>query len=183
MKYMNLQMFAEVVKGKKIVWLYRVHEDAATVDGATLAFATEDALSVSADADSTQTKDGVVRTPAQPELEKTGTSLFMKGDETPDTYRKAMLDNKLFDLWRADLEQPVTGQENKFKGTYYQGYLTSFEETANAEDFVEFSWTFGINGKGADGDVTVTTEQQEAAAYVFVDTPRGATGATGATGA
>ena len=175
----NLQLFAEAVQGKKVVYLYRVHEDAATVDGATLAFTTENSLSIDVDADSTQTKDGSIRTPASPEIEIESTSIFKKGDDTIETYKKAMLDNKLFDIWRANLEAPGTGN-NKFKGTYYQGYLTSFEETANAEDFVEYGLTFGINGKGADGDVTVTTEQQEAANYSFIDTPKGATGATGA---
>ena len=175
-----MQLFAEAVKGTKVVWLYRVHEEAATVDGAVLAFTTEDSLSIGADADSTQTKDGVIRTPAEPELEKTGTSIFMQGDPTIDKYKNACLNNKLMDIWRADLTQPVNGEDDQFAGTYYQGYLTSFEETANAEDFVEISLTFGINGKGADGNVTVDAEQQEAASYVFIDTPKGATGATGA---
>lgn len=183
MHEMKLQLFAEAVKGKKIVWLYRPHENLATEDGAVLAFTTEDSFSIGADADSTQTKDGVIRTPSEPALEKTGTSIFMKGDPTIDEYKDACLNNKLMDIWRADLTQPVVGAgDNKFKGTYYQGYLTSFEETANAEDFVEISLTFGINGKGADGSVTVTTEQQEAASYVFIDTPKGSTGSTGATG-
>lgn len=183
MHNMILQLFAEAVKGTKIVWLYRIHDNNATDDGAVLAFSTEDSFSVSADADSTQTKDGVIRTPAEPELEKTGTSIFKKDDDTLEKFKTAMLNNKLFDIWRADLTQPVQGQTNKYKGTYYQGYLSSFEETANAEDFVEVSTTFGINGKGADGNVTVTAEQQEAASYVFIDTPKGSTGATGATGA
>ena len=50
--------------------------------------------------------------------------------------------------------------------------MTEFEKTSNAEDMVEISLTFGINGKGVKGDVTVTAEQQEAASYVFVDTPK-----------
>ena len=37
---------------------------------------------------------------------------------------------------------------------------------------VECSLTFGINGSGADGDVTVSVEQQEVAAYVFKDTQK-----------
>ena len=177
MKYINLQQFAEAVSGKKVVYLYRLHEDAATTAGATLAFTTENSLSAEVDADSTQTKDGTIRTPAAPEITTSSTSIFKKGDPVIDKYKNAMLNSKLFDIWRANLEDPGTGN-NKFKGTYYQGYLTSFEETANAEDFVEITLEFGINGKGADGDVTVTVDQQEAAAYVFADTP--ATGATGA---
>ena len=41
MKRMDLQLFAEAVSGKKIVYLYRLLKDAATSDGTTLAFTTE----------------------------------------------------------------------------------------------------------------------------------------------
>jgi hypothetical protein len=73
-------------------------------------------------------------------------------------------------LWEANLEEPASEGGNKFKGAYYQGYLTELEKTSNAEDFVECSLTFGINGAGVKGDVTVTAEQQEIANYVFADT-------------
>lgn len=63
----------------------------------------------------------------------------------------------------------------KYKGMYFQGYLTELEKTSGAEDMVEMSLTFGINGNGKRGNVTVTAEQQEVADYVFTDTP--ATGA------
>ena len=41
MKKINLQMFAEAVSGKKLVYLYRILSKAAETDGATLAFTTE----------------------------------------------------------------------------------------------------------------------------------------------
>ena len=37
----DLQKFAEAVQGKKIVYLYRILENAAAKDGAALAFTTE----------------------------------------------------------------------------------------------------------------------------------------------
>ncbi len=55
---------------------------------------------------------------------------------------------------------------------YFQGYLTELEKTSNAEDMVEVSLTFGINGSGARGNVTVSAEQQEIASYVFKDTKK-----------
>lgn len=168
---MKLQRFAQAVQGKKIVYLYRVHENAATTDGAVIAFTTENSRSVSVDADSTVTKDGTIRTPSEPEIEITASSILAKGDTFIDTLESAMKDSKLMDIWEANLEEAGTGA-NKFKGTYYQGYLTELEKSSNAEDFVEIELTFGINGKGATGDVTVTAEQQEAASYVFVDTPK-----------
>ena len=58
---------------------------------------------------------------------------------------------------------------NKFKGMYFQGYLTEFEIISSADENVEVSLTFGVNGSGKRGDVTVTAQQQEVAAYVFKD--------------
>lgn len=174
MRKFNLQMFddpKEAVKGKKIVYLYRIYDNRATQDGAVLAFTTENGRSVSKDADTTATKDGSIRTPGEAEIEISATSILAKGDTMIDSLEEAMLTDKLMEIWEANLEEAGTGN-NKFKGRYYQGYLTSFEKNSNAEDFVEISLTFGINGIGATGEVTVTAAQQEAAAYVFADTPK-----------
>ena len=152
----GLQIFAEAVQGKKLVYLYRI------ANGRTK----------SKDADSTATKDGSVRTPGTSETEITATSILAKGDKLIDELEEAMDDDELMEIWEANLDEPAEEGENKFKGRYFQGYLTEFEKTSSAEDFVECSLTFGINGSGASGDVTVTVEQQEVAAYVFKDTQK-----------
>lgn len=172
-KNFNLQMFAEAVSGKNKTFLFRVLKDAATKAGTNIAFVTEDSLSISKDADSTATKDGNIRTPGDAEIEASVTSILKKGDTVISDLKKAMLNDELLEIWRVDLSEPASGGSNKFKGTYYQGYLTEFEETASAEEYVECSLTFGINGKGADGEITVTKEQQEMAAYVFKDSTVG----------
>lgn len=172
MKKMNLQLFAEAVKGTKMVYLYRILEEASTNDAMTIAFATEDGLTMSKDADTTATKDGSIRTPGAIEVEKTGTSILAKGDEMYDKLKAAMVNDKLVEIWEANLDEPVSESTNQFKGTYYQGYLTEFEKTSNAEDHVEVSTTFAINGTGADGNVTITAEQQEVAQYAFKDTQK-----------
>lgn len=163
---------AEAVKGDKLIYLYRVLEDAATEGAKTIMFSTEDGISMSKDADTVATKDGSIRVPGALEIEKTGTSLLAKGDTMYDKLKAAMVEDKIVEIWEANLAEPVGQGANKFKGTYYQGYLTEFEKTSNAEDHVEVSTTFAINGTGVDGDVTVTTEQQEIAAYVFKDTAK-----------
>lgn len=168
----GLQIFAEAVQGKKLVYLYRIASKEATVDGATLAFTTENGRTKSKDADSTATKDGSIRTPGTSETEITATSILAKGDKLIDELEEAMDDDELMEIWEANLDEPAEEGENKFKGRYFQGYLTEFEKTSSAEDFVECSLTFGINGSGAPGDVTVTVEQQEVAAYVFKDTQK-----------
>lgn len=172
MKRMNLQLFAEAVSGKKIVYQYRLLKDAATSDGTTLAFTTENGRTKSKDADSTATKDGSIRTPGTAEVEITATSILAKGDKMVEKLENAMDNDELIEIWEANLEEPAESGENKFKGMYFQGYLTELEKTSSAEDFVECSLTFGINGTGKKGDVTVTVEQQEIAEYVFTDTQK-----------
>ena len=172
MKKMNLQLFAEAVQGKKIVYLYRIASKASTTDGATLAFTTENSRTKSKDADSTETKDGSIRTPGATEVEITATSILAKGDTMIDDLEAAMDADELIEIWEANLSEPIAESTNQFKGMYFQGYITEMEKTSNAEDMVEVSLTFGINGSGKTGNVTVTTEQQEVAAYVFKDTTK-----------
>lgn len=169
---MNLQIFAEAVQGKKIVYLYRVLDEAATTDAVAMAFVTENTRTKSKDADSTATKDGAIRTPGASEVEITATSILAKGDKLFDKLENAMDNDKLIEIWEANLDEPAEAGENKFAGRYYQGYLTEFELSSSAEDFVEVSTTFAINGSGVKGDVTVSVEQQEMANYVFTDTAK-----------
>ncbi len=169
-KRFDLQLFAEAVQGKKMVYLYRILEEAATADGALLAFTTENGRTKSKDADSTATKDGSIRTPGVAESEITATSILSKGDTMVDKLEAAMDNDKIIEIWEVNLMEPAESGDNKFKGKYFQGYLTDFEKTSEAEDYVEISLTFGLNGDGKDGDVTVTSAQQEIADYAFTDT-------------
>lgn len=167
----NLQLFAEAVQGKKIVYLFRIKEESASADGAVLAFTTENTRTKSKDADSTMTKDGAVRTPGAAEVEITATTLLAKGDTMIDKLEDALDSDKLIEIWEANLAEPA-GDNNKFAGRYFQGYLTELERSSNAEDNVEISLTFGINGNGVKGDVTVSADQQALAEYVFADTAK-----------
>lgn len=170
MNLYRLQLFAEAVAGKKIVYLYRIAKDAATKAAWQIAFATENGRTKSKDADATATKDGSIRTPGTAETEITATSILSKGDTNIDALEDAMDSDELIEIWEANLDEPASAGQNKFRGMYFQGYITEFEKTTNAEDNAEISLTFGINGSGARGEVTVTAEQQEQAAYVFTDT-------------
>ena len=165
MKKFDLQLFASAVPGKRIVYLFRRLSKQAEEGAWNLAFVTENGRTLSVDADSTA---GV------PEQEVTVTCVLSKGDTRVDETEDAILDGEKFEIWEANLEEAVTGSgnENKFKGIYFQGYGTEFEKNSNAEDMTEISLTFGLEGKGARGNVTVTANQQQQAAYVFTDTPK-----------
>jgi TP901-1 family phage major tail protein len=158
---------AQAVHGKKIIFLYRVL--GSTSDATRIAFTKDNGETISKDGDTTATKDGVVRTPGDAEIEVTTTSILAKGDKIISELREAMLENKLIEVWKANLEEPGIS-EGTYKGTYYQAYLTELEESSPSDDWVEESLTFGINGTGADGDVTVAADQLDEATYVFKDT-------------
>lgn len=171
----DIQMFAEAVQGKRLVYLFRILKDAATSAGALLAFTTENTRTKSKDGDTTVTKDGSIRTSGAVEQEVSATTLLAKDDEMIGKLEDAMDNDELIEIWEVNLDAPAADGENKFAGRYFQGYLTEIEYSSSAEDFVEVSMTYGINGAGVKGDVTVSAEQQEMANYVFADTA--ATGA------
>lgn len=160
------------VTGKNLVYLYRLASEASSQDATRIAFTTEDELSISSDADATATKDGSVRGASVAELEKTCSSLMSNDDPMLPKLKNAILNGSLVEVWEANLDKPVANQTGKFEGTYYQAYLTEFTTSSPADGNVEVSMTFGINGKGADGNVTVSAGQQDDGQYTFVDTPK-----------
>ena len=90
MHVMQLQLFAEAVSGKKIMYLYLILKDAATDDAVAIAFTTENETNITTDADTTATKDGPIRTPNVPEIEISATSVLAKGDTMYDKMKAAM---------------------------------------------------------------------------------------------
>lgn len=157
------------VNAKRLIYLYRIASKAATNGGVALGFVTENERKMSKDADTTTTKDGPIRTPGSPETEITSTSILPKGDTMIDDLKASMKNDDLVECWEVNLDEPAKSADGKFKGTYYQGYITELTCKSSADDMVTIDMTYGANGVGVDGDVTVTAEQQAAADYAFAD--------------
>lgn len=162
---------AEAIAGKKIIYKFRLLENQAKEDAWTLAFTEENENDISIDADSTATKDGAVRTPGVPEIEITATALMAKDDPKVREIKNAALSSKLFEIWEINSEEAGT-TTGKYKATYYQGYCTEWDLSSNAEDNAEIELTFGVNGTGAEGEVSLTTAEIDEAAYAFKDTAK-----------
>lgn len=162
------------IQGKRIIYLYRILKDAATDDAKALAFTTENERTKSRDTDTTETKDGPIRTPGALETEITTTAIFSsESDEMITKLEKAVDDSEKVEIWEVNLDKPGTSDNvGKFAAKYFQGYVTEFGSTSSAEDHAEASLTFGIEGTGTDGYATVSDEQQEIASYVFADTEK-----------
>lgn len=163
-----------VIKGNRIIYLYRILKDAATDDATAVAFTTENNKSKSRDSDTVTTKDGTIRVPGEVETEISATALFAsENDAMIDKLEKALDDGDKVEIWEVNMDKPGTSDNaSKFAAKYFQGYVTNFELSSNSEDHAEASLDFGIEGKDVDGYATVTDEQQELAAYVFKDTSK-----------
>ena len=168
MKKFDLQLFAEAVAGTKFIYLFRILSKAATNNAMAMAFVTENERSKSKDVESTETKDGPVQTPGAVETEISATAILAVGDIMADELEDALDNNEVIEIWEVNLAEPTEG--GKYKGRYFQGYLTEFTLSSSAEEHVEYETTFAVNGTGVKGEVTVSDEQKEVASYVFADT-------------
>lgn len=90
----DLQLFAdavlETVQGSDIVYMYRLLEKASSQAAKGLAFTTENEESMSADSDTTETKDGLVAKAGSVSIEITASSILSKGDTLIDDLTSAL---------------------------------------------------------------------------------------------
>lgn len=162
---------AEAVKGIDIIWLYRILKDAQTEPAFKVAYQTENGLTETKDADATATKDGSIRLPGDLETEGSMTSILAKGDVYIKKLRQAMRKGDKVEFWEINKSEEGTETNvGKFAGTYYQGYVTEYTRDSTAEDLVEVSVSYAMEGEGQDGFCTLTTDQAEVVQYAFRDT-------------
>lgn len=164
---------ASAVQGKRIVYLFRKLSDAAKNAATVMAFVTDNTRSLSKDTETTATKDGDINTPGTLEHTIDCTAILAADDSMAQDMEDAVANGELLEIWEVNLDGPTTS--GKYNGKYFQGYATEWELSSSAEDHAEYSTSFAINGAGVRGEVTVSDEQAEAAAYAFKDTS--ATGA------
>lgn len=168
----NIQLFADdtkTVEGSKIVYLLRVKEDQASEDAGIIAYTTSNSRSVSNGVGTTQTKDGAVVTPGTVEETLSVTAFFAPTDERITKMENALKNNKVIEIWEADLALPKGS--TKYAGTYREGRISSWSLDSPSDGLAELSMEFSLEGGGKTGDVTVS-DSQKAEAYAFKDTTK-----------
>lgn len=164
---------AEAKKGIDVILLYRILKMEKSEAAWKMAFQTEHTNGKSRDADSTATKDGPIQNMSAIEYDFSATSIVAVGDKHVDELDEAFDNEELVEIWEIDKSEKGAGDEiDKYKATYFQGYLSSFSKSPNSEDSVELELEFAINGIGQKGYATLTDEQAEVVAYVFKDTTK-----------
>lgn len=162
----------ETVKGIDRILLFRPISLQGESDANKLAFQTEHEVSKSRDIDGVATKDGMRQSLGELETEISVTSILAKGDDFADTMEDAFDNGEIIEIW--DIDRSAEGSAGKHPATYYQAYATEFTQTPNAEDDVEMSISFSVNGRGQKGEATLTEEQEAVVQYAFTDTTVGA---------
>lgn len=161
----------EALKGIDLILLYRRLSQAEKEVAWKMAFQTEHENSLTRDSDAVVTKDGTVQSLKPVAYDFSATSLVAKGDPHVDEMKTAMIDGELIEIWEINRVEKGTGENaEKYKATYYQAYIGEYTPTSNAEDNVELSMAFAVNGVGQDGYATLTAEQEEVVQYTFKDT-------------
>ena len=156
------------IRGQKIIYLFRKYSERTTTAGLNVAYVSDNSKSISSNADTVATKDGNFSPGQSPEITLSASAYVKKGDELVDKLKSALLNSEMREIWEANLDEAGT-TSGKYKGTYYQGYITGLTLNSTAEEWASYDLEFTINGKGADGDVTVPASIVEESDYVFAD--------------
>lgn len=156
------------IKGDKLVFYYRLLKNEKTKDAMMIGYQTEGGENLSRDSDTTATKSGPIPVPGTLEVELSFTALVEKNGTAEKELKNALYDSEKVEIWLVNLGRPST-EENKYDASYYQGIVSQFEKSADADDFATYATTFKGEGKPQDGYVTVAKEEEEALAYAFRD--------------
>lgn len=160
---------ATAINGKDLLAFFRRFADKATVDARRNRFQTEHTVSAEKETNSTTTKDGNLNSIADGESTAEFTSIAYREEGAGvialwKEMRKWFRNNELVEFWQVDLgsKRNVDGKDI-FDVDYYQGHFTSFELSAPADDLVELSFEFAIDGKGIEDHTDTLTADQLAA--------------------
>lgn len=139
--------------GGKVIIASRKKSDEAALEGVKFSYETTHELKASRDQNDTATKDGTI---------------FSAGNDTYDlsfemissdvavlkAQKDALKNNDLMEYWRIFLDRPTT--DGKFEMEYMQGHVSSFDESADADDFMTAKVEVTVDGKPQDGTGSFT---------------------------
>lgn len=145
--------------GKEKILMFRLLSKAEEEAAARLALQIEHNWSYERNTDTKPTKDGAIVTPGSLEV-----TLELNAISTRDALnlmlKESVVKGEKLEVWDIDLGSKDA--EGKYDAEYAVGNLNSWEVPANVEDTVDISTTMSIDGRPAEGKVTLTdTEVSE----------------------
>lgn len=157
---------AQANYGGKIIIASRKLSAHGTTSGLKFAFETTHDYSKSRDNNSTSTKSGTLNAPGS--LETTLSIDMVSNDSATLKMQQDAIDSgEVMEYWRifTGIQGSTPGN---VKATYMQGTVTSYEESADADDFATATIEVAVNGKPIDGEVTYDVTAA-GAQYAFTD--------------
>ncbi|WP_313428036.1 phage major tail protein, TP901-1 family [Siminovitchia terrae] len=155
--------------GKNKILLFRKLEDQ-NKEAAKLAFQTEHTFTYSRELEALVTKDGRVIQVGGLEAEVEVNAIQAKDDPLGKMLQEAVIKGEKLELWEVTVDEDLKDSEGKYPAVYAQGYLSEWEDPANAEENVTISSTFTVELEPQFGRATLTAEQEQAVQYAFKDT-------------
>ena len=164
--------------GAEQVVFGRLLSKAAELDGARISLQTTLDYTWERDSDSTETKDGSMTRSGAAEIEM-DVEFLSSDDPLIKVFKEAITKNEVIELWRVNFNQEGTSA-GSHPAEYMRGYVTSFEENADADDFGTAKAEVSITGTPKDGSVTVDNAVASGIDYAFRDLAKTGTSSTGA---
>lgn len=160
-------MVKAVMGSDKVLYFRKLGE----AESGTLVLQTEHSKSASREREKTQTKFGAVSRSGALEEEVSISALQSKDDPFFEVLQDAVYEDYPMEVWEVDLNKKSDDETGgtKYQGEYRQGFLSSWEESSNAEEEATVEGTFVTEGVRQKGLVTLTPEQLEELQYVFHD--------------
>lgn len=155
-------------KGIDVILLYRDLAKQTSESAKVVTYQTEHTFGMERNTDSTETKDGTAQTVGAIEYDFSSTALYDRDSDTIKMLYDAFMANKEVEVWIIDKLNKNEGQ--KFEAKYMHALISSYEETAAAEDNVEVSLEYAVQMVHQDGYATLTAEQEKQVQYAFEDT-------------
>lgn len=91
-----------------------------------------------------------------------------KDDPVAEMLQSAVLDGEKLEIWEIAVDEDLE-EEGQYPAMYAQGFLTSWEEGAGAEDEATYSGDFMIELVPQFGLATLTPDQENDIQYAFKD--------------
>ena len=162
-----------MLEGSRKVLLFRVLGDKDSA--AKLVFQRQHTFSYNRELEQIETKDGKVIQVGGLESTVSIEALQAKTDPVRDILKQSVIDGQMLELWEVTVDEDLVNTEEgenkgKYPGIYCQGYLDSWEDSAEAGTNASVSTNFNVQLKPQFGWATMTEDQISAAQYEFTDT-------------
>lgn len=161
------------LEGVKKIIMMRLLANDAKEEGKRLSLQTTHTITRERKSNDTATKDGIINV-----FDPTSTSMDMEliGSDDPlfPIIKNAATNGGLVEIWEIDFN--LATSDGKYKATYMQGEVSSFEESNDSDDFSKVKVEFTINGIPQDGEVALKNDVVEGIQYAFRDTKKATTG-------